>query len=180
MASKKLPSLRELARRLERLLKKYDGIYDIIIFGSYVKSKGTPGDIDMALIMKDKDLELYSRFKEDLGCEEAHINIVPAGDLFKSPLLKTFLTEGYSVEQKRFLRDVIGENPMKMFIYSLKGFPSSKKVQFSKALNKSLQTVKGMRTGAGAVLIPISQASYFEDFLDVWGLKYKTKELTVF
>ena len=39
--------------------------------------------------------------------------------------------------------------------------------------------VKGEKIDIGVVLIPINQTSYFEEFLDVWGMKYKTREWTI-
>ena len=50
---------------------------------------------------------------------------------------------------------------------------------FATAVNKILKKTGGEKIGNGAVLIPLSNASYFEDFLEIWGMKYKTREWTV-
>ncbi len=166
-------------KKLRALLKKHPQIEDFIIFGSFVKGKFRPNDIDVVMITVGKERELQREIKKRLG-EKVHLENYTFREIFYEPLIINILAEGYSVKTKKFLRGLLGIKPLKMFIYNLKGFERVKKVQFSTALTKMLKTLQGERIAAGSVLIPVKEASAFEDFLNTWGLKYKTREYLVF
>ena len=70
--------------------------------------------------------------------------------------------------------------PVKLFIYNLEGFNRSKKALFSMALTKTLSKIDGRRIAPGAVIIPIANSGFFDEFLESWQIKYKTKEYTMF
>jgi len=174
-----LPRLAELKKSLKSILRKYEDIEEIIIFGSFVKGRTFPNDIDIAFIVKKKDLSLVQPIKEILGNENIHINFIRVEETYSNPLFLSLLKEGYSIKKNDFLRNILGIRPMRIYIYNLKHLDKSKKTLFGMALKKNLKKVGGEKIGSGAVLIPIDQTGYFEDFLDVWGMKYKTRELTV-
>lgn len=166
-----------LVKKLRVLLNKYPEIADIIVFGSFVKSKFKPADIDVMVITSSK--ELHNKLKITF-LKNVHLEFYTFNTLFYEPLIVNVLAEGYSVRHNKFLRERLGIKPAKMFIYRLEGFSRVKKVQFSTALTKMLKLFSGERTAAGSVLIPIGSSGAFEDFLNSWGLKYKTKEYLVF
>ena len=58
MQSIKLPGMAELKKNLKHILKRYKQVADIIIFGSYVKGRKIPKDIDLAIMAKEKNLDL--------------------------------------------------------------------------------------------------------------------------
>lgn len=68
---------------------------------------------------------------------------------------------------------------MKIYTYNLKHLTQTKKVFFGRGLNQMIKEIKGVKLGAGSVMVPIDQSSKFEDFLNTWDLKYKTKEYLV-
>lgn len=170
----------ELKRNLKKLLKKYNLIEDVIIFGSFLKGRDKPKDIDLAFIVKEKNLELIPLIKKNLGIDNVHLEFINIKDIYSTKLFLNLLNEGYSVKYNKFLRDILNIHPMKMYTYDLKHLNKSKKTLFGIALKKNLRRINGEKIGIGSVLIPINQTSYFEDFLEIWGLKYKTKEWTVF
>lgn len=167
-----------LKKNLKKILKKYKLINDIIIFGSFVKGKGSYKDIDLAFIVKERDIKMVSLIKKEIGINEVHLNFITIDDMFSS-LFLSLINEGYSIKEDKFLRDILSIRPMKLYSYDLKHLNKSKKTLFGVALRKSLNKIKGEKVSTGAVLIPIEQTSYFEDFLEVWGMKYKTKEWIV-
>ncbi len=167
-------------KKLEALLKKYNQIEDMIIFGSAVKGKELPKDIDMAVIVKEKDFDLLKKLKNELKQEKMHIELVSSASLLKNRLSLSLLTEGYSVEKKDFLNRILGLKPVKLFIYNLKGFDRSKKALFSMALTKTIKKIKGNRIAPGAVMMPIDKSGYFNEFLESWKIKYQTSEWTMF
>ena len=181
MSSKKLQIEKKLVKKLEKLLKKYkDNLNDIIIFGSAVKGKKMPKDIDLALILKEKDMSKISSIKKEIDDNRVDIEAVTQDSLLKTKLSINILLEGYSIEKKDFLRNMIGLKPIKLFLYDLKGFNRSKKSLFSMALTKNLKNINGKRIAPGAVIIPIDQSGYFNEFLDGWQIRYKTSEWTMF
>ena len=166
-------------KRLENLLKNYKEIDDFIIFGSAVKGKNKPNDIDVAVITEKKELDFVAKINQELG-EGIHIELVKPSSLLKTRLSLNLLMEGYSVSKKDYLHNLLGLEPIKMFIYDLKGFSRSKKALFSMALTKLMNSFGGKRLAPGAVIIPIGKSESFNDFLDSWQIKYKTKEYTLF
>jgi len=164
---------------LKKLLKRYDLINDIIIFGSFVKGRDNPKDIDLAFIVKEKDIKLAHLIKKELGINKVHLEFITSDDIYSSPLFLSLINEGYSIKKNDFLKNILKIKPMRVYSYDLKHLNKSKKTLFGMALKKTLKKIKGDKLSIGAVLIPISQTSYFEDFLEVWEMKYKTKEWTV-
>ena len=167
-------------KRLEKLQKKYNQIEDIIVFGSAVKGKDSPKDIDIAVIVKEKDFSLYKELNNELKPYKAHIELVSSASLLKTRLSLNLLMEGYSIDKKDFLNKILGIKPVKLFVYGLAGFSRSKKALFSMALTKTLKEIKGNRIAPGAVIIPISKSGYFNEFLESWEIKYQTSEWTMF
>lgn len=174
-----MPRLAELKKNLRKILKKYNLIKDIIIFGSFVKGRDNPNDIDLAFILVEKDMQLVDLIKKELVTDKIHLEFINLEDIYFNQLFLSLINEGYSIKNDSFLRDILKIRPMRFYSYNLKHLNKSKKTIFGAALKNNLKKIKGEKIGAGAVLIPIDQTSYFEDFLDVWGMKYKTKEWTV-
>jgi len=171
--------LAELKKNLRKILKRYDSIKDIIIFGSFVKGGGNPRDIDLAFLVIGEGIRLVDLIKKELITDKAHLEFIDLEDLYSSSLLLSLINEGFSIKKYNFLRDILKIRPMRFYSYNLKHLNKSKKTIFGMALKNNLKKIKGEKIGTGVVLIPIDQTSYFEDFLDVWGMKYKTKEWSV-
>jgi len=176
-----LPSLAELKKNLRHILKKYDNtIKDIIIFGSFVKGRSNPEDIDIALIVNEKNPKLVSIIKEELINPKIDLEFIEINDLYySSKFFLSLMYEGYSIKKDDFLKNILKIRPMRLYSYNLKHLDKSKKTLFGMALKRTLKKTKGEKIGGGAVLIPLEETSYFEDFLEVWNMKYKTKEWTV-
>lgn len=160
-------------------MTKYKEIKDFIIFGSLVKGKYAPKDIDIALVVDKKDISLVGEIKEQLKIKNLDIELVNPEDVYQSRLGLTLISEGFSVKSNKFLREKLGISPMKIYTYEIKHLTQTKKVLFGRGLNNLLQDTKAVKLGAGSIMIPINQSDKFEDFLDTWDLKYKTKEYLV-
>lgn len=171
-------TLAELKKNLKKVLNKYDSINDIIIFGSFVKGREVPKDIDIALIVKERDPNLISLVKEEIKISKVHLDFITLDDIF-SKLFLSLINEGYSIKNDDFVKTKLNIKSMKLYSYDLKHLEKSGKTLFGIALKKTLEKIKGEKVSIGSVLIPMNQTSYFEDFLDAWGMKYKTREWTV-
>lgn len=174
-----MPEWQELKQSLRKLLKKYKEIEDFIVFGSFVKDKYIPKDIDIALVANKKDISLVGEIKAELKINNLDIEIINPEEIYQSRLGLTLISEGFSIKNNKFLREKLGVKPMKIYTYEIKNLTQTKKVLFGRGLNQIIKDSKAIKLGAGSIMIPIEQTGKFEDFLDTWGLKYKTKEYLV-
>lgn len=168
-----------MKRSLKKLSRRYREIEDFIIFGSLVKDKYGPKDTDIAIVVNKKDISLAGEIKESLKVDNLDLEMIKPEDIYQTRLGLTLITEGFSIKNNKFLREKLGIFPMKIYIYEIKHLTQTKKVLFGRGLNQVIKDVKGTRLGAGSIMVPIEKSSNFEDFLDSWGLKYKTKEYLV-
>ncbi len=172
----KLPKFGILKMALRNVLRKYPEVYDIIVYGSYFRGRG----IDVALIVSKRDLMLQSKIIKDVSMDDININQIESSNAYKNPVWLTLTTEGFSVKENQFLKDLIGIVPMKIYSYNLKQLSQVKKVQFTRALSAALRKINGVKFGIGVVLVPLKEVNYFEEFLEFWGLKYESKEWNMF
>lgn len=165
-----------LKEDLKKLLKRYKEINDIYLFGSFVKGKFRPADIDIAVITSKKDYSLLNKIIKDLKkYPSLHIEPVLIKEIFTEPIWKSLLSEGFSVKKNKYLIDLMKIKSMILYNYDLKKLNHSKKTLFNRAFRNELKVTGGISVSRGAVMIPISQTSEFEEFLDRWD-KVKTKK----
>ncbi|MFH1637419.1 MAG: nucleotidyltransferase domain-containing protein [Candidatus Woesearchaeota archaeon] len=179
MASKQSFEWQELKKSLKELLKRYKEIEDIIVFGSVVKGKAIPKDIDIALVVNKKDPSLVGEIKDQLKLKNIDIEIVKPQDIYQTRLGTTLLSEGFSVKNCMFLRDKLALSPMKIYTYEIKNLTQTKKVLFGRGLNQIMEETKATKLGSGSIMVPVGQSSKFEEFLETWDLKYKAREYLV-
>lgn len=169
----------DLKKSLKNLLKKYKEIKDFIIFGSSVKGKYAPSDIDIALVIEKKEFSLVGEVKDQLKIKNLDVEMIEPEDIYQSRLGLALISEGFSIRNNKFLREKLGLSPMKVYTYGIRDLTQTKKVLFGRGLNQIIRDVKAVKLGAGSIMVPVEQSSKFEDFLQTWSLKYKTKEYLV-
>ena len=142
-----------LAKKLKKLLEKNKKeVLDILLFGSFVKGRLSPEDIDIAVL--DLGVERSLLKKEILTfLAHADIQFVRFEDYTKG-LWLTLLREGYSVKYGKYLHELYQVQPSVLYSYSLQGLNASQKVMF----------------------VPLSLSSEFADFLKHWNLDIDAKE----
>ncbi len=173
-----MPKWQELKKNLKKILKDYKEIKDIIIFGSFVKDKNSPQDIDIAIILEKKDISLVGKIKTKMN--NLDIELIKPEEIYQTRLGLTLITEGFSIKKNKFLRDLLNTKPMKIYTYNMLHLTQTQKVLFGRGLKEMINELKATKLGSGSIMIPIEKSSNFEDFLDTWNLKYKTKEYLVF
>ncbi len=162
-----------MKKSLKKILEKYKAIEDIIIFGSFVKDKFLPKDIDIAIIARERNPALIGKISSELP-EKVHIEALIPKQVYTTKLGLSIISEGFSLKEGKFLREMLGIKPKKIYSYNLKGLTATEKRRFNRALKDHLSKSKGERLGAGSVIIPIEKTGFFEDFLEVWNLKFKS------
>ncbi|MFH0701368.1 MAG: nucleotidyltransferase domain-containing protein [Candidatus Woesearchaeota archaeon] len=160
-------------------------LIDILIFGSAVKGKLAPHDIDICLIFKDKpNLKLVREVESLLG-EKYHINFLNAENFFQEvhSLSKTIFFEGASILTGKKLSEAYGLMPKLLYAYDLSPEAPSKKVRFVYLLrgrNGSEGLVKkfsGEFVSNSAFLIPLEKDKEMQEVLEQWKIKYTRRKL---
>src|SRR3989344_5419937 len=150
-------------------------IFDIAIYGSFVKGKNDFNDVDIIIIFietnLEKRLEIGQKFKERIKEEIKNIDIKTMNikELFDANFLarQGLLIAGISLIKNKRLAEILGFKGYSLFTYNLNG-------RNSEGIIKSL---KGKQLGKGAVKIPIENSSQFSEFLDKWKVEYRKSDI---
>jgi predicted nucleotidyltransferase len=179
MVSEKL--WQSLKKSCKSVLKKIK-IDDIIIFGSIIKGKDNPDDIDVCLIgdcITKKELETVQK-----KIKNAHLSKTSYKNITKDPILwKTLLHEGFSIKNNVFLAKALDIKPFFLYTYSLTTLTLTKKQIFSHALYGTkqregiLKECHGEKLGKGSILIPQKTAEEIRAFFETWNIIYKIKRV---
>src|SRR3989344_4160672 len=110
-------------------------LLDIILFGSSVKGKDEPEDIDLILVYafkedKDHNYEIKKQFENTRF--KAHIVSISYSDIWKPSFLarESIILEGYSFRNKQFLFSSIGLSSFVLFRYKLGKMNNSERMRF--------------------------------------------------
>ena len=163
--------LQKIRNRLKNCLKDKK-IYDIILFGSFIKGKINPSDIDLAFITNEK---------LNIDIEGFHISFLKPEDFFINPpsLINTLLREGYSIKKNKRFSEVYNFSNKSLFIYELKQLSPSLKVKIVNLLRgnkkeKGLVKDRGGEWLANQVfIVPVEQEDIFQKIFQNYKVKYK-------
>lgn len=182
--------LRFLELNCRKFKKEHKGVFDIVIYGSYVKGKLDFNDVDLMIIFYDlplnKRLERAQDLKSIIKKEIRHIDIKTMNfeDFFDESFFarQGLLIEGKSLIKNKMLAELLGFKGFSIFSYNLKNLDHNKKTQFTYALSGRnsegvLKLLQGISLGRGAVKIPIEHSIEFEQFLQKWNIDYKRKNI---
>lgn len=158
-------------------------IIDILLFGSVMRGKENPNDIDILIIYKSEDnLELNYKLKKRLERTNLNmqINSKKYSDLFKSGFKarESFLSEGYSLVNQTPILQGLGYSSLLLFKYELKGLNKSDRMRFYYALygrNASegiLKKLNAKKFSDGTIICAISNSEKIKEFFDIWKIGY--------
>ncbi|ASJ01169.1 nucleotidyltransferase domain-containing protein [Thermococcus gorgonarius] len=174
----------ELARDFK---EKNPDVWDILLYGSSVKGKERPNDVDIAVILEEGDpFKMAFHFKtalEEAGFspEELDVKGFLLKELFDENNLVSLalLVEGYSLLKGRFLYESLNARGYTLFRFSYSSLPQNEKVRFIYSLRGRrkeggiLKRLNALELAPGIVLVPISATFEFAEFLRRWGLDYE-------
>jgi len=180
--------LNELSNNFYKKYKK--DIKDIILFGSFIRGKTKPNDIDLLIIFKNKiDKEIEYEFKKIISKLQYEFSIIsktekeiiePSFDARESVLF-----EGYSILNSRFLAEEHGFKSFGLFVYSTKELSNAKKTKFyyslkGRASNKGvIDDWKAICLSDNILLAPLDKIESAKEFFEYWGIKYRYSPLMV-
>lgn len=170
-----MQQLKNLTKKLKPLLKKYK-LNDIVIFGSFVRGKFNPNDLDIALIVKNENKELIFNAENEIKsiCEKSDIIILNFDEIYE-PLFASIFKEGFSILKEEFFYNLHGVEPLKLYKYSIKFLNPVQKVQFERGLNKIIKSINGVKIVRSVVLVPLNLSEEFEEFLKTWKIHFETE-----
>lgn len=187
--------LKQLQKTLETevkpfFLKNRAEIIDILLFGSVVKGKNQPNDIDILILFhNDKQLKLCQELRKKIE-EKIEMKIEVTGlsysELFNKSFLprEAILTEAYSLIYKNSISESLGFRSQIMFNYKLKGKTKSERMKFYYSLHgrnapgmlKRLAAIKYTET---IILCPVENQEKMREYLNSWNLEFKETPLLI-
>ncbi len=169
-----MPELKTYQKKFGKLLDK--NLVDIILFGSFVKG-GTPKDIDIALLVREKEkidiTELKKKIQETIP-KNIDMQVLDIHSIH-SPLWLTLIKEGFSVQKKDFLLALYKIKPVVLYKYSLQKLTKVQKVQFERGI-KNVLGREGNFLTRSVVLIPLTLKNRMMEFLKTWDVYYECQE----
>lgn len=169
--------------------EKHLEIWDIAIFGSLIRGKIVPRDIDLIIILNKSTklqykLNLAQELKQSLKFfYETDVKTIDIKDIFDKNFLarQAIIAEGYLIIRNKFLSELFGFKSYYIFQYSLQNLKTSQKIMFQYALKgrkgrdqKGIVSLKKCEhLGKGIVKVPIESSEEFKEFLEKNKVNYK-------
>lgn len=171
----------KLRNNLKKLIKDVE---DIIIFGSVVRGKNKPQDIDVVVVFKNKvNKDMEYKIRKEL--EKNYNNISIISKTQKDLLSNAFdaregiLFEGISLLSGEIISNKYGFSSLGMFKYNFKGWDQLRKTKFYYALNGRmgqkgiLESLECVKLSDNLILAPLNKIEDVKEFLDSWSIEYK-------
>lgn len=165
--------------------KRKDIILDIVLFGSVVRGKEKPGDIDLLIVYKGKkNLDVGFELKKKLNTAGYAVDIIDKEykELFE-PLFsarEALLSEGYSISYGTFISEGLGYMNLSLFKYELKGFTKSQRMRFYYSLygrgakqGGMLHILNAVKFSDTLLLCHVSHSEKMKEYLDTWHIKFR-------
>ncbi len=163
--------------------KKEANIFDIAVYGSLVKSKNKPADIDIVVVFKEGTLKerlgsVQAIKKKITAVLSANVNLDIKGIIWEELFNEAFfarsgiLLEGISLFDGKTIAHKLGFKGVVVFTYSLKDKTHTEKVRFNYVLSGRncegiVKKLEGKHLAPGVVKIPIKNSLEFESVLEM-------------
>lgn len=185
----KLLNSPKLKLTLKKFISENKWVFDIVIYGSFIRGKTKIHDLDLAVLsgqrlsLKDKlslAQALKTKIKKFLPYE-LDVVCLDFADFQDNTFLarQGILAEGYSLIRNKPLARFFGFEAKTLFVYSLKELSLSQKTIFQYAMKgrrgqKGLLLSRGGESlGKGVILIPLKHSEEFKDLFEKLKIKYQ-------
>lgn len=182
-----------MSKNLYKSLKKklngidLEEIVDIFLFGSAVKGKEFPRDIDLCIIFRKKiSNEIIKEIENKLKDVNIHLSSLNVDSFFRKPhsLIKTLLVEGISIFNGNSFIQNFGFSSYVLYSYSLLKLKPSEKVKFVYLLKGRdgdgiVKKFKGKWIIDGCFIMPIQKDSEILAIFEKWMIPYQRKEILI-
>ncbi len=176
--------IKNLTKVSKDFIKNHVEIKDIILFGSLLRGKEKPNDVDILLIFKkriDKDIEynLKNSFKKfsliiSIISKTEKECFDPSFDVRES-----ILFEGYSLLKSKFVSKDFGFASLGLFIYNTKFLTNTQKTKFYYAFNgrgKNKGLIRqwdAIKLSDNIITTPLNKIEQAKEFFEYWKISYK-------
>ncbi len=159
-------------------------ILDILLFGSLLKGKAMPNDIDIIIIFKEKkDLQIAYNLRKSIE-KITNMNVDVISKSYQEIFSPTFqareaiLSESYSLINKAGFSESLGYKNVVMFIYNLKGKNKSERMRFYYSLNGRnsegmLKILKATKYADTVIVCPIDEKDNMKSYLENWKIEFR-------
>ena len=181
--------LKKLSKYLKGKLKGIDltEIADIFLFGSAVKGKEFPRDIDICIIFREKiSKKMIENIEDRLKDFNVHISSLIVDNFFSKShsLIKTLLLEGVSILNGKPLIQNFNFSSYVLYSYNLSELKASEKVKFVYLLKGRkekgiIEKMNGEWIADSCFIIPIQKDSEMLIILKKWAIPFKRKEALI-
>lgn len=172
-----------------RLWIRRNSINDVMLFGSLIRGKAHPRDIDLCIILKENQeknvLELVNSLGKELREFKVQINHLTTNEFLegKNTLTKTLLIEGISVKEGIPVATKFGLEARTLFTYKLKSPTPSEKVRFHYLLQGRygreglLSKLEGKLIGERVIEVPIYNEEPLKEALELWPVEVTLRRI---
>lgn len=176
---------REFSSTITEFYEKHKSeVLDIILFGSAVRGKEKPNDVDILLLFRNKedlDTAYELRKKMEKFGVEVHITTKTYEGLFNKNFRAriVFLGEGYSLLRKEFVSKGFGYSNISLFKYELKGFSQSRRMQlqytfYGRDKKSGIAKELKLRKFADTIFFcPVENTEKLKEFFEQWNIKFE-------
>lgn len=173
-----------IRNKLKNLLSGKE-VIEIFVFGSSIKGKALPRDVDIAVLTyKKPSLEFQKKASKVTGF---HISVLTAKEFFINPpsLAHTLIREGYGLKNKKFLAESYKFSNKILFSYSVASFHPPMKVKIVNILRgkkgeKGIVESNGGEWIANQVFnVPLKSEKIFDEFFDKFSVKFKKSYILI-
>ncbi len=185
--------MQKLKSQLKKICEREKLVVDIILFGSAVREKAKPNDVDVAVLFREENYEEMDRVSYEikkLGDSldlNLHIEPLAIDNIHTEPVYLSLIHEGFSVRHGDFINKKLKTESMLLVTYSLKNLTHSQKTLFGYALKGRKEGAKsilresgGEAIGRNNILVPVEKSEKIRSFLDSWKkISYKTRRVIV-
>jgi len=174
-----------LSKLGKEFYKKYKNqIDDIVLFGSSVRGKKKPNDVDILIIFTEKvDKEIEYEFKNKIVKIIENVSLISktSKGIYDSffDAREAILFEGYSLVSNELLSSKYGFNAYGMFIYSTKELNNSDKTRFYYAFNGRrgekgfVDSSNAIKLSDNVLLVSLENIEEAKEFFDFNKIEFK-------
>lgn len=178
-------------QKLRPILKSDPRIWDLVLFGSSVRGKLRPGDLDVAIIFNcllklDEKLSISQTVKEKLG-EGWQVIGVDLNDFTDEGFVARtgIIAEGYSIRRNKPVSTLLGFTPTALFTYSLEALSNTDRTRLKYALSGRkkeeglLPKWGGTYLGKGCIQVPVEHMDELKELFERYEIRFTARKTLI-
>ena len=172
----------KLKNELNTFVKKHPEIVDLFLFGSVVRGKQNPSDIDILILFKKKvDKNIEYLLRKELEKHAKNISIISKTEKTILDIAfdarESVLFEAKSLLTGKNIAQQYGFSSFGMFKYNFGKWSKLQKTKFYYAFNGRgkigiAEKMHAIKLSDSVILVPLEYIEEFRSFLESWKINY--------